>query len=107
MDEMTKQKILDAKKRFDEQTARINEARKIYDTPKIARKDLIHGAYYKGHCRNAEEARWNERNGCFVHWRTKFGQTFLEEIKHPEDEQYYDVFVVEEILEKPTKEIPL
>ncbi len=77
-----------------------------YD-PKIAKKDLIDGAYYKGTCRNAEIARWDGKKQHFVHWRTKFGQTFLEEIKHPEDEQYYDVFVVEGIIEKPTKEIPL
>lgn len=77
-----------------------------YDA-KIARKDLIHGAYYKGQCRNATEARWNENLGRFVHWRTKFGQTFLEEICHPEDEKRFDVFVVEEKIDTPTKEIPL
>ena len=76
-----------------------------YNRPKIARKDLIVGKYYKGHCRNAEEARWNGE--VFIHWRTKFGNTFLEEIKHPEDEQHFDVFVVEELLDNPTKEIPL
>jgi hypothetical protein len=42
-----------------------------------------------------------------VHWRSKFGSTFLEEIKHPEDEQDFDVFVVESKTENPTKEIPL
>lgn len=76
-------------------------------TPKIARKDLIHGAYYKGRCRNASVARWNEHIGKFVHWRYKFGHKFLEEICHPEDEQVYDVFVVEELYENPEEEIPL
>lgn len=75
--------------------------------PKIAKKDLIHGAYYSGQCRNASEARWNADKQIFVHWRTKFNSTFLEEIKHPEDDNLFDVFVVEEILEQPTKEIPL
>lgn len=74
--------------------------------PKIAKKDLIHGAYYSGQCRNANEARWNADKQIFVHWRTKFNETFLEEIKHPEDDQLFDVFVVESILENPSKEIP-
>ena len=75
-------------------------------TPKIAKKDLIHGAYYTGRCRNASEARWNADREVFVHWRTKFTSTFLEEIKHPEDDEFFDVFVVEQILETPSKEIP-
>ena len=74
-------------------------------TPKIPKKDLIHGAYYKGRCRNANEARWNAELEKFVHWRTKFGHTFTEEICHPEDEQKFDVFVVEDVCET-TKEIP-
>jgi len=73
---------------------------------KIPKKDLIHGAYYKGRCRNANEARWNGERQLFIHWRTKYGSTFLEDICHPEDEKRFDVFVVEELLEKPTKEIP-
>ena len=73
----------------------------------IAKKDLIHGQYYKGHCRNAEVARWNENDNKFYHWRFKFGHTFLEEIKHPDDEKYYDVFVPEKVLEVIEKEIPL
>lgn len=76
-------------------------------TPKIAKADLIDGAYYKGRCRNATEARWNAGIQKFVHWRTKFGHAFLEEICHPEDEQRYDVFVVEGKIETPTKEIPI
>jgi hypothetical protein len=74
---------------------------------KIARKDLKHGAYYKGSCRNASEARWNGDYNKFVYWRTKFGQTFLEEICHPDDDQVYDVFFVEEEISEPTKHIPL
>ena len=74
-------------------------------TPKIPKKDLIHGAYYKGRCRNANEARWNAELEKFVHWRTKFGHTFTEEICHPEDDKHFDVFVVEAVCET-TKEIP-
>lgn len=75
-------------------------------TPKIAKKDLVHGTYYTGRCRNASVARWNGELGKFIHWRHKFGHKFLEEICHPEDEQYYDVFVVEAVCENPEEEIP-
>jgi hypothetical protein len=61
--------------------------------PIIARTDLVHGMYYEGHCRNAKVARWNGERGAFIHWRTKFGSTFLEGIKHPDDEQHFDVFL--------------
>jgi hypothetical protein len=73
---------------------------------KIAKKDLEHGSYYKGRCRNANEARWNANTNKFVHWRTKFNNTYLEEIRHPEDDKVFDVFFVEEKIETPTKEIP-
>ena len=73
----------------------------------IAKKDLEHGTYYQGNCRNATEARWNKSKEVFTYWRTKFGYEFLEDIKHPEDELYYDVFKVEKKLDQPTKEIPL
>ena len=76
-------------------------------TPKIDKKDLVDGAYYKGQCRNASIARWDGSKERFVHWRTKFGHTFLEEICHPEDDQIYDVFVVEHMIETPEKEIPI
>ena len=74
---------------------------------KIPKQDLEHGCYYSGRCRNASEARWNANQQKFVHWRTKFGMTFIETICHPEDDDVYDVFVVERKLETPTKEIPL
>ena len=76
-------------------------------TPKIAKAELEHGAYYTGRCRNASLARWDANKQCFVHWRTKFGSRFTEEIKHPEDDQDFDVFVVEEKTENPEQEIPL
>ena len=76
-------------------------------TPKITKADLEHGAYYRGRCRNATLARWNAERQCFVHWRSKFGSTFLEEIRHPEDDKHFDVFVVEEKTENPEHEIPL
>ena len=58
----------------------------------IAKKDLKHGAYYEGHCRNATIARWDGQKQHFVHWRNKFGQWFTETICHPEDDMVWDVF---------------
>ncbi len=74
--------------------------------PKITKKDLVHGQYYKGRCRNAAITRWNGEKQRFVHWRTKFTFKFLEEICHPEDESVFDVFVVEAVCD-PVEEIPL
>lgn len=73
----------------------------------ISKTDLEHGAYYSGRCRNASEARWNANTSKFVYWRVKFGMTFLEEICHPDDDQVYDVFVVEKKLDVISKEIPV
>ena len=74
---------------------------------KVAKADLEHGAYYAGRCRNASEARWDANLQRFVHWRTKFGHKFLEEICHPEDDKHFDVFVVEKKIEIITEDIPL
>jgi hypothetical protein len=65
--------------------------------PIIKKENLIHGAYYRGKCRNADVARWDGTNECFWHWRYKFG-LFTEQIKCPEDDDYYDVFVAERML---------
>jgi hypothetical protein len=58
----------------------------------VPKRHLEDGAYYVGRCRNANIARWSAAKNKFVHWRTKFGSTFLEEISHPDDEKHYDVF---------------
>ena len=73
--------------------------------PKIANAELLHGEYYAGRCRNARIARWNAETQRFVHQRHKCGFVYTEEICHPDDEQYFDVFVVEARCE-PEKEIP-
>jgi hypothetical protein len=75
-------------------------------TPKIPKSELVHGAYYLGRCRNARIARWNAEFQLFFHWRTKFGQRFVETIRAPEDDQVYDVFVAEEIVTSVDEEIP-
>ena len=75
-------------------------------TPKIPKSKLAHGAYYYGRCRNATIARWNADVQRFVYWRTKFGESFVEEICHPEDDKVFDVFVVEREIDQPVKKIP-
>ena len=76
-------------------------------TPVIAKKDLEHGAYYQGRCRNSSLARWDANRQVFVYYRNKFGHEFLEEIKCPEDDTLFDVFVAESKLAAPTREIPI
>jgi hypothetical protein len=72
----------------------------------LQKADLKDGAYYLGRCRNCTVARWNTKEGCFFHWREKFGQIFIETIKHPSDEEHFDVFrPVRELLD-PKFEIP-
>lgn len=72
----------------------------------LPKKYLEHGMYYAGVCRNASIARWNGTKQEFVHWRHKFGHEFVETIKHPEDEQHFDVFYPVIRLNR-LKEIPL
>ncbi len=81
---------------FDEQTGR-----KI-----VPKSELLHGHYYGGRCRNAAIARWNEEENCFYHWRQKFGNIFLETIRHPADDERFDVFRVIRELAYPKFEIP-
>ena len=49
-------------------------------TPQIPKKELIHGAYYNGDCRNSCIARWNANDQLFYYWREKFGTKFIETI---------------------------
>jgi hypothetical protein len=65
----------------------------------LKKSELEHGSYYKGECRNATIARWNSEKQMFYHWRTKFNYTFIETIKHYEDEEHYDVFIALEKIE--------
>jgi hypothetical protein len=71
----------------------------------IPKNELIVGQYYRGRCRNAEVARWNGK--CFLYWRYKFGDYFLDEIRHPEDDKHYDVFYAQTVENNPQKEIPI
>jgi hypothetical protein len=82
---------------YDEKTGR----------PILPKTELVDGAYYIGRCRNATIARWSAAHGCFFHWRVKFDRIFVEDIKHPVDEDYFDVFRVVRLLPESKFEIPL
>lgn len=73
----------------------------------INKKDLVHGEYYSGNCRAADIARWNANDDKFYHWRYKFGRSYVEVIKHPEDDEIYDVFTPVSIIENPEEFLPL
>ena len=63
----------------------------------IAKEDLIVGKKYKGHCRNASEAVWDGK--CFEYTRYKFGDSYQERIRCPEDFIGYDVFYAQELID--------
>ncbi|KWA84326.1 hypothetical protein WL29_23645 [Burkholderia ubonensis] len=72
----------------------------------LRKEQLEHGRYYAGRCRHARVARWHAGADCFIHWRSKFGSRFLERIKHPVDENYFDVFLVTGATEPGDEVIP-
>lgn len=67
----------------------------------IAKKDLVGGKYYKGYCRNANIALWDEKNDHFVYIRNKFGY-YMDTLKHFEDvaESRQDGFIPLEAVEE-------
>lgn len=67
----------------------------------IKKSQLIDRAVYEGHCRNAGEAVWLADKNCFMYLRHKFGDTFWEEINHPEDDDGYDLFIPERLKHCP------
>lgn len=71
--------------------------------PKSKLKD---GEYYYGACRNAHTARWDAHKNQFTYWRHKFGTKFLETIRHPEDDDGFDLFHPKEIVTWGTDYIP-
>jgi len=72
----------------------------------IPKAQLRHGVYYRGTCRNATIARWNNDEQRFYHWRTEWGQTFIETICHRDDDDQWDVFDAFEEVPDPVQEIP-
>lgn len=72
----------------------------------LSRSSLIAGDYYIGMCRNASVARWDGQQ--FHHWRRKWGKDFIEQIKHPDDDQVFDCFVpVARALGHEIREVPI
>jgi hypothetical protein len=59
----------------------------------IPKADLVDGAWYVGRCRNAVVAQWCAKGQCFYYIRRKFGERFIEDIRHPDDDRHYDVFI--------------
>lgn len=72
----------------------------------IPKNQLKHGVYYRGRCRNATVARWNGENQKFYYWRNKFGHTYVESIRHIEDDNVFDAFKAFEEITNPAEEIP-
>lgn len=58
----------------------------------MRKSELVDGQYYVGSCRNASVAMWNASGQYFTYMRQKFGSTFPENIRHPEDDDNYDLF---------------
>lgn len=71
----------------------------------IPLNEMIVGECYNGRCRNATLAYWDGEK--FIHYRNKFGFIFLEDIKHPENEYRYDVFLPFTLAERNEKVIQL
>ncbi len=71
----------------------VTNLKHVYLDGMIARKDLVDGAIYLGHCRNAGYAQWNAGLGKFEYIREKFGCEYIDEIEHPEDDRGFDIFV--------------
>jgi hypothetical protein len=76
------------------------ELNKPYLPTMIAKKDMKGGMWYKGVCRNAYVAEWDDKKQEFVYIRFKFG-FMMDTIKHFEDvaETRQDGFI-------PIEEIP-
>ena len=56
----------------------------------LSKEELKENQFYAGKCRNSSWAKW--KDGKFHYIRYKFGESFWEEIEHPEDDRGFDVF---------------
>lgn len=85
---------------FDSEEVRTKHINEMIEVGAIPVKDLKIGKFYKGICRNANEAVWDGEK--FTYIRFKFGITYPEEINHFENELGpWDVFIpYEEINEE-------
>lgn len=77
----------------------------------IPKSELEDQAYYIGDCRNAIVSRWDAKAHKFTYMRSKFDNTFPENINHPEDDNGFDLFTPfkkvepneDEIIQKDTR----
>ena len=74
----------------------------IAGMPKV--EDLKDCKVYSGHCRNASKAMWLEEFNKFVYIRKKFGDVFLVDIEHPQNDRGFDLFITEGVLTTLTSE---
>lgn len=64
----------------------------------VIKKNLKKNSFYAGSCRNARFALWD--GSKFVYARSKFGSKFLEDIRCPEDDDGFDVFIPHKEIEE-------
>lgn len=64
-----------------------------YSLGLIKKSNLKHEQWYYGSCRNSSTAKWNSQKNIFEYVRTKFGQSYWDQIEHPEDDTGYDIFI--------------
>lgn len=69
----------------------------LIESGAIPLNELEVGKTYVGFCRNASEAIW--KGNKFVYKRTKWGNTYDEEINHFQNDDGFDVFVPVKIKE--------
>jgi hypothetical protein len=81
--------------------------RKKCTPPPVLAAPFVHGAYYRGSCRNASIARYNAETDKFVYMRGKFGCVYPEDIRHAGCDDGFDLFEPFAIVENPPFEIPL
>lgn len=62
-----------------------------YGDRAIKKEYLQTNYYYAGICRQANIARWDGEK--FIHWRTKFASTFLEDIEYWDLDGQFDGFI--------------
>jgi hypothetical protein len=75
--------------------------------PPVLAAPFVHGAYYRGVCRNAHVARYNAETNKFVYMREKFGHVYPEDICHAGNDNGFDLFQPYALMENPPFEIPL
>lgn len=67
--------------------------RKLIVAGAVPKEDLEDDGYYLGEHRRATVARWNGERGVFEYWRWKFGNRFIDECNHFEDDNGFALFV--------------